>query len=181
MHAIQPAAPVMLDSPDSLPEVAVLLCSYNGGQFLAQQLDSIAQQKGVALSVHVSDDGSQDQTQSILKAFRERWGHTRLSVVRGPEHGHVDNFFSLIFSNIEGDYFAYSDQDDIWDPDKLSRAVKALSSLPADRPRALLLSIPPDRQVRRSYWPFAPILEAARFRQCIDSEYRGWKHDGNEP
>ena len=70
MHAIQPAAPVMLDSPDSLPEVAVLLCSYNGGQFLAQQLDSIAQQKGVALSVHVSDDGSQDQTQSILKAFR---------------------------------------------------------------------------------------------------------------
>jgi glycosyltransferase involved in cell wall biosynthesis len=134
MHVIQPAAPVMLDSPDSLPEVAVLLCSYNGGQFLAQQLDSIAQQKGVALSVHVSDDGSQDQTQSILKAFRERWAHTRLSVVRGPEHGHVDNFFSLIFSNIEGDYFAYSDQDDIWAPDKLSRAVEALALLPADRP-----------------------------------------------
>ena len=134
MHAIQPAAPVMLDSPDSLPEVAVLLCSYNGGQFLAQQLDSIAQQKGVALSVHVSDDGSQDQTQSILKAFRERWGQTRLSVVQGPERGHVDNFFSLIFANIEGAYFAFSDQDDIWDADKLSRAVKALSSLPEDRP-----------------------------------------------
>jgi glycosyltransferase involved in cell wall biosynthesis len=82
----------------------------------------------------VSDDGSQDQTQSILKAFRERWGQTRLSVVQGPERGHVDNFFSLIFANIEGAYFAFSDQDDIWDADKLSRAVKALSSLPEDRP-----------------------------------------------
>ena len=123
----------MPESPDAFPAVAVLLCSYNGGKFLAQQLESIAQQEGVELAIHVSDDGSQDQTQSILKAFDERWKQ-QLSVVQGPEHGHVDNFFSLIFANIEGDYFAYSDQDDIWDPDKLSRAVKALSSFPEDRP-----------------------------------------------
>jgi glycosyltransferase involved in cell wall biosynthesis len=122
------------DAPDSAPDVAVLLCTHNGGKFLAQQLESIALQKGVALGIHVSDDGSQDQTQSILKAFRERWGQTRLSVVQGPKRGHVDNFFSLIFANIEGAYFAFSDQDDIWDADKLSRAVKALSSLPEDRP-----------------------------------------------
>jgi glycosyltransferase involved in cell wall biosynthesis len=122
------------DGPDSAPDVAVLLCTYNGGKFLAQQLESIGQQEGVKLAIHVSDDGSQDQTQSILKAFRERWGQTRLSVVQGPKRGHVDNFFSLIFANIEGDYFAFSDQDDIWDADKLSRAVKALSSLPEDRP-----------------------------------------------
>ena len=122
------------DGPDSAPDVAVLLCTYNGGKFLAQQLESIGQQEGVKLAIHVSDDGSQDQTQSILKAFRERWGQTRLSVVQGPKRGHVDNFFSLIFANIEGAYFAFSDQDDIWDADKLSRAVKALSSLPEDRP-----------------------------------------------
>ena len=124
----------MFDPSDSFPEVAVLLCSYNGGNFLAQQLESIAQQEGVKLAIHVSDDGSQDQTQSILKTFRERWGQRPLSVVQGPQHGHVDNFFSLIFSSIEGDYFAYSDQDDIWDPDKLSRAIKALSSLSDDCP-----------------------------------------------
>ena len=121
------------DAPDCAPDVTVLLCTYNGGKFLAQQLDSIMQQGGVKLAIHVSDDGSQDQTQRILAAFRERWGQ-QLSVVQGPEHGHVDNFFSLIFSDIEGDYFAYSDQDDIWDPDKLSRAIKALSPLSDDRP-----------------------------------------------
>ena len=123
----------MLDLPDSVPEVAVLLCSYNGGKFLAQQLESIGRQEGVKLAIHVSDDGSQDQTQRILAAFREHWGQ-QLSIFQGPEQGHVDNFFSLIFSDIEGDYFAYSDQDDIWHPDKLSRAIKALSPLSDDRP-----------------------------------------------
>jgi glycosyltransferase involved in cell wall biosynthesis len=139
-------APAILDSPEVVPAVAVLLCSYNGGRFLAQQLESIAEQEDVQVAVHVSDDGSQDQTQGILQAFRERWGETRLSVVQGPRRGHVDNFFSLIFSKIEGDYFAYSDQDDIWAPDKLSRAVEALSSLPDDRPalycsRSLLIDM----------------------------------------
>ena len=129
-------APVMLGSPeaDAVPAVVVLLCSYNGGRFLGQQLESIAEQEDVQVVVHVSDDGSHDQTQGILQTFRKRWGEELLSVVQGPRRGHVDNFFSLIFSKIEGDYFAYADQDDIWDSDKLSRAIKALSSLPADRP-----------------------------------------------
>ena len=137
----------MLNSDaDAFPAVAVLLCSYNGGKFLAQQLESIAEQEGVDVSIHVSDDGSQDQTQGILQAFPERWGEHVLSVVQGPQRGHADNFFSLIFSEIEGDYFAYSDQDDIWAADKLSRAVEALSSLPDDRPalycsRSLLIDM----------------------------------------
>ena len=114
--------------------VVVLLCSYNGGRFLAQQLESIAEQEDVEVVLHVSDDGSQDETQGILQAFRKRWSEQMLSVVQGPRRGHVDNFFSLIFSKIEGDYFAYADQDDIWDPDKLSRATSALSRLPDDRP-----------------------------------------------
>ena len=59
----------MLESADasvSAPDVDVLLCTHNGGKFLAQQLESIAQQNGVALGIHVSDDGSQDETHSIL-------------------------------------------------------------------------------------------------------------------
>ena len=141
-------APVMLGSSASAsaPVVVVLLCSYNGGRFLAQQLESIAEQEGVQVALHVSDDGSQDQTQCILQAFRERRGEHLLSVVQGPRRGHVDNFFSLIFSKMEGDYFAYADQDDIWAPDKLSRALEALSSLPDDIPtlycsRSLLIDM----------------------------------------
>jgi glycosyltransferase involved in cell wall biosynthesis len=100
----------------------------------------------VRVSICVSDDGSQDETLSILQAFRDRWDEDLLSVCQGPRRGHADNFFSLIFSKIEGDYFAYADQDDIWAADKLSRAVEALSCLPDDRPalycsRSLLIDM----------------------------------------
>ena len=110
--------------------VAVLLCSFNGERFLAEQLESIGQQQGADVRIHVSDDGSEDQTATILNDFRRRWGAGRVSVEEGPRRGYVANFFSLICSDIEADYFAYSDQDDVWDADKLSRAVAALSSLP---------------------------------------------------
>ena len=121
-------------SYDAVPTVSVLLCCYNGGKFLAQQLESIAEQKDVRVSICVSDDGSQDETLSILQAFRDRWDEKLLSVGQGPRRGHADNFFSLIFSKIDGDYFAYADQDDVWDSDKLSRAINALSGLPYDVP-----------------------------------------------
>lgn len=110
--------------------VAVLLCSFNGERFLAEQLESIGQQQGADVCIHVSDDGSKDQTATILNDFRRRWGEDWLSVEEGPRRGYVANFFSLICSEIEADYFAYCDQDDVWDADKLSRAVAALSSLP---------------------------------------------------
>lgn len=122
---------------DVLPAVAtvaVLLCSYNGDRFLAEQLESISSQQGANVRVHVSDDGSNDHTSQILDDFRSRWGEGRLSIGQGPRRGHVANFFSLICSKIEATYFAYSDQDDVWDSDKLSRATAALSSLPEHQP-----------------------------------------------
>lgn len=121
------------DRSPAAATVAVLLCSYNGEHFLAEQLESIAQQQGAEIYIHVSDDGSEDQTKRILDGFRRRWGEVTLSVKEGPRRGYVANFFSLICSKIEGDYFAYADQDDVWDRDKLSRAIAALSSLPQNQ------------------------------------------------
>jgi glycosyltransferase involved in cell wall biosynthesis len=118
----------------STATVAVLLCSLNGDRYLDEQLESIGRQQGVRVCVHVSDDGSNDKTHRILDKYRELWGEERMVVRRGPGQGYVANFFSLICASIEADYFAYSDQDDIWESDKLSRAICALSSLPHDRP-----------------------------------------------
>ena len=116
-------------------EVAVLLCSFNGGAFLEQQLDSIAAQSYPALQLYVSDDGSADNTLDILERFRERLGARRLTIRSGPRRGHTENFLSLICSpQIEADYFAYADQDDIWDSGKLARAVQILEPLGSDQP-----------------------------------------------
>jgi len=122
------------DTSRSVHTVAVLLCSYNGDKFLEEQLESIASQQGVKVHIHVSDDGSTDQTQHLLNRFREQLGEGQLSIRQGPGHGYVANFLSLICSPVNADYFAFADQDDVWDSDKLTRAIAALSSVPDGLP-----------------------------------------------
>lgn len=119
----------------TLPSVAVLLCTYHGQRFLTNQLDSLAAQSYPNWTLWASDDGSQDDTYSILESYRDRWGADRLSIDKGPEEGFVANFLSLTcHADIKADYYAYSDQDDIWEEDKLQRAVDWLLTVPKDVP-----------------------------------------------
>ena len=115
----------------SEPSVAVLLCTHHGSQFLTEQLDSIHSQKHSNISIWASDDSSNSETHQILKRYQSQWGQEHLSIHSGPQEGFVANFLSLTcHSNIQADYFAYADQDDIWESDKLSRAIVQLESIP---------------------------------------------------
>jgi glycosyltransferase involved in cell wall biosynthesis len=115
--------------------VAILLCTYHGQQFLADQLESFAAQSYPQWNVWASDDGSEDDTHAILEQYREKWGDDRLSIHSGPAEGFVANFLSLICkASIQAEYYAYADQDDIWEADKLSRAVQWLDTIPKDIP-----------------------------------------------
>ena len=116
------------------PNVAVLLCTYNGSSYLEEQLDSIEAQDYRNIDVWVSDDGSKDNTNPILEQYRSS-KKDHFSIYVGPQQGFVANYLSLLrHSNIRADYFAYADQDDIWQPDKLSRAITKLESVPDDVP-----------------------------------------------
>ena len=114
--------------------VAVLLGTLNGAEFLGEQLESIERQSATCWQLVVSDDGSQDGTQECLSAFRRRAGEGRVSITSGPGRGYVANFLSLLHAPTDADYFAFADQDDVWDADKLQRAVSALSTAAQDRP-----------------------------------------------
>ncbi len=119
----------------ALPKVAILLCTYYGESYLTEQLDSFLAQSHSNWEVFISEDGSQDATHKILEAYREKWGDERLSVYDGPAKGFSANFISLVCrSTIRADFFAYSDQDDIWEYDKLQRAVDTLQSVPLNIP-----------------------------------------------
>lgn len=119
----------------SLPKVAILLCTYHGQHYLADQLESFAAQSHHNWEVWASDDGSQDDTHDILVSFRDKWGADQLSIHFGPAEGFAANFLSLTcHANIRADYYAYSDQDDIWKNDKLQRAVDILKSVSQDVP-----------------------------------------------
>lgn len=110
--------------------VAILLCTFNGSRFLDEQLASIAAQDYPNWTLVVSDDGSTDDTLAMLEAWRAT-SHTQpLAVVQGPARGFVANFLSFITNpSIVADYYVFADQDDVWETDKLSRAVAWLDTV----------------------------------------------------
>lgn len=115
--------------------VAILLGSYNGERFFSEQLASLARQRHGDWILYISDDGSADRTLELLEAERSKWGDNRLKVLQGPGRGFVANFLSLVCcEDIQADFFAWCDQDDIWCDDKLEVALAWLKTIPEDTP-----------------------------------------------
>lgn len=104
--------------------VAILLCTFNGENYLREQLDSIWCQKHKNWVVYVSDDGSTDGTLPLLMSYQRAWGVHRLVILSGPAKGFAKNFISLASNKkIIANYYAFCDQDDIWLPSKLELAL----------------------------------------------------------
>lgn len=112
-----------------MAKVAVLMCTYNGAQYLEKQLDSIFSQEHRDLSLFVSDDGSHDNTVQILVKYQRLQPTGRMFLQHGPKMGFAKNFLSLLArKDIDAEYFAFSDQDDVWASNKLTRALTQLAS-----------------------------------------------------
>ena len=116
------------------PSVAVCLAAFNGMRYLEQQTKSIFAQTGVDLTLFVSVDHSSDGTEAWFDRLQAE--HPRIVLLPYGEKfgGAAQNFFRLIreidFSQFE--YIAFADQDDIWEPEKLKRAVALLVEKEAD-------------------------------------------------
>ena len=140
------------------PKVAVLMCTMQGQRFLAQQLNSIATQSHPNWEIWASDDGSDDHTHSILEYYQEHWGEDRLSIHAGPAEGSTANFLWLTCrADIDTEFFAYADQDDIWESDKLERAMKWLQTVPRHIP-ALYGSRTQLVDERNQYMGYSPLF-----------------------
>lgn len=107
----------------NLPTVAVLMSTYNGEKYLREQLDSIFAQKDVNLSLYVRDDGSTDSTTAILKSFEAK---SNYHWIAGENIGICKSFMQLFYDAPDTDYYAFSDQDDVWYSDKLISAIKMI-------------------------------------------------------
>jgi glycosyltransferase involved in cell wall biosynthesis len=112
------------------PTVTILLCTLNGERFLAEQLASLESQTFRNWRLKVSDDGSSDGTKSILHAFQKSLEPGRVEIVDGPQRGAPANFlFQACAEDLASDYYAFCDQDDVWEADKLRRAIDALEQV----------------------------------------------------
>jgi glycosyltransferase involved in cell wall biosynthesis len=109
--------------------VSVAMCTYNGGCYVREQLDSIAAQTRPPDELVVCDDNSSDATGQLLREFAARAPMpVRLHFSR-ETLGSTNNFAKAI-SLCEGEVIALSDQDDYWLPEKLARAEAALAAAP---------------------------------------------------
>lgn len=108
------------------------LALYQGAEHIAAQLDSIAAQTHADWRLVVSDDGSSDEGPEIVQNFAASRSEGQVRMVDGPRKGSTQNFLYLLSHAESGEYLAFADQDDVWNPDKLARGLAALNS--AERP-----------------------------------------------
>ena len=113
----------------------MLLAVFNGTRFLEQQIDTLRRQTVGSIDIWASDDGSTDGSTAMLAKVAGDWHKGRFHIAKGPGRGFSENFRALMTNpDIDGDYFAFCDQDDLWDDDKLADALAWLATQPADRP-----------------------------------------------
>ena len=115
-------------------EICILLATYNGEKFIEEQLKSIENQTTKNIKIIVSDDQSADNTINKIIEFRKK-SKVNIEFLKPKnsflfERGHSNSFFKLIlYAKIseETNWIAFSDQDDIWLPNKISRAIDFLN------------------------------------------------------
>lgn len=100
--------------------VQVVMSTYNGEKYLKEQIDSILSQEGVDVRLYIRDDGSSDRTTDILASYQE---HKNVKIEKGNNLGFAKSFLTALDECDEADYYAFSDQDDVWEKDKLSTAI----------------------------------------------------------
>lgn len=111
--------------------VNVLVSTYNGEKYIRQQLESILAQSYSPINIYVRDDGSVDRTPEILQEYAR---NHQIELLAGENIGYGPSFLQLLQYADQGDFWAFCDQDDVWFPDKIQRAVEALEKMNPDRP-----------------------------------------------
>lgn len=113
-----------------LPNIIVMMSTYNGEKYLRTQIDSILKQNEVNITLLVRDDGSNDKTVEILQEYALK---KQLSWYTGKNLGPAKSFMNLLEkaadlskSSDKPFYYAFSDQDDYWSPNKLITAIKKI-------------------------------------------------------
>ena len=123
MSQTQPA------SSNDVPRISIALCTYNGARYLSDQLRSLAGQRHLPHELVLCDDGSVDNTVSIVEEFARQVPFP-VHIVRNPKNLGYSRNFAKAISLCSGEVIALSDQDDFWYPHKLARLAELFSVHP---------------------------------------------------
>lgn len=108
-------------------KIQILMSTYNGGRYIRTQLDSIIAQNIGNKELLIRDDGSTDDTVTIIEEYQRK--NLWIRYYKEKNIGVQKSFFDLLKqADSNADYIAFADQDDEWLPDKLKRAVEILEN-----------------------------------------------------
>jgi hypothetical protein len=110
--------------------VTILLSTYNGARYLAEQLASLQAQRYDNWRLLWRDDGSSDATVAMMRDFTVSMGPERCVELEdsGPHYGAAESFLRLLNAAAAEPFIAFADQDDVWLPDKLQNAVMQIEA-----------------------------------------------------
>jgi glycosyltransferase involved in cell wall biosynthesis len=114
-------------------DVSVIMATFNGERYIRDQIESILCQMSESDELIISDDGSNDNTVNIIKEYMNIDG--RLKLLKGPQSGYVKNFENALV-HTHNSIIMFSDQDDIWLPNKFEEIINCFES----NPTALLVA-----------------------------------------
>lgn len=105
-------------------KIAILLATYNGERYIADQIDSLLAQTVQGWELYIHDDGSKDKTLDVIQRYAERYDFVH--ILDYPSQGGAKaNFFSLL-DRVEADIYFFCDQDDVWLPQKMEKYINRL-------------------------------------------------------
>jgi glycosyltransferase involved in cell wall biosynthesis len=110
--------------------VVILLSTFNGQRYIDELLNSLYAQTHQPFSIVVRDDGSTDQTLAVIKKYTAKFSN--IALIEGDNRGVVKSFMQLLqLCPIHpGQFYAFCDQDDVWQPYKLANALHHLKATP---------------------------------------------------
>ena len=107
-----------------MDKVQVLLSTYNGEKYIKEQIESILNQENVEIDLLIRDDGSSDNTIEIINEIIKR--NNNVSLYQGRNLGPAKSFMDLVNRSGDFDYYAFADQDDVWNSKKIISAINKL-------------------------------------------------------
>ena len=110
-------------------KITTILCTYNGAAYIEQQLQSIIKQSQEVDEIIICDDGSTDKTLEIIATFM-KYKPTKIQLYVNKETLRVNKNFEKALRLSTGDYIFFSDQDDIWETNKVELILKIFKENP---------------------------------------------------
>lgn len=116
-----------IDGAD-MDKIEVLMAVYNGSAYIREQIDSILNQTYENWHLTISDDGSTDGTDLIADEYAAKYPERITRVYSGVRFGNARDHFMWLSENCTSRYMLYSDQDDVFNPEKMSRLMDAMQN-----------------------------------------------------